>query len=258
MAGRLDGRVALVTGAASGIGRATAFAFAREGARLVAADIDRAGGEETVRQILGEQIFGDGAAAEFVLGDVTRGADVEAMVARAVERWGRLDCAFNNAGIEGTLRATADYPEDVFARVVDVNLLGVWRCLRAEIPVMVRQGGGAIVNTGSVGGLVGAAGFSAYAATKHAVVGLTRCAAIEYAKAGVRVNAVCPGIIETPMLDRLSAEMPTLREALLAMKPMGRLGTPAEVAEAVVWLCSDAASFVTGHALAVDGGYVAQ
>jgi NAD(P)-dependent dehydrogenase (short-subunit alcohol dehydrogenase family) len=139
-----------------------------------------------------------------------------------------------------------------------VNLIGVWRCLRAEIPAMLRGGGGAIVNTASVAGLVGAGAFSAYVASKHGVVGLTRSAAIEYAKAGIRVNAVCPGVIDTPMLDRLEAEMPALREALLAMKPMGRLGRPDEVAAAVVWLCSEAASFVTGHALAVDGGYVAQ
>jgi len=183
---------------------------------------------------------------------------VDALVARAVARHGRLDCAVNNAGIEGVLRQTAEYPEEDFARVIQVNLLGVWRCLRGEIPAMLASSGGAIVNTASVAGLVGAGGLSAYVASKHAVVGLTRAAAIEYAKAGVRVNAVCPGVIDTPMVDRLSLEMPTLREALLAMKPMGRLGRPAEVAEAILWLCSDAASFVTGHALAVDGGYVAQ
>ena len=173
-------------------------------------------------------------------------------------RHGRLDCAVNNAGIEGALRDTAEYPEDIFERVIQVNLIGVWRCVRAEVPAMLRTGGGAIVNTASVAGLVGAGALSAYVASKHGVVGLTRSAAIEYAKAGIRVNAVCPGVIDTPMVDRLSAEMPTLREALIAMKPMGRLGRPEEVAEAVVWLCSDAASFVTGHALAVDGGYVAQ
>lgn len=252
MAGRVDGKVVVATGIASGIGRATALALAREGARLVLGDV-AAAGEETARdaRALGVQ-------AEFVPADVTRQADVDALVARAISRHGRLDCAVNNAGIEGVLRDTADYPEETFERVIQVNLIGVWRCLRAEVPVMLRTGGGAIVNTASVAGLVGAGALSAYVASKHGVVGLTRSAAIEYAKAGIRVNAVCPGVIDTPMVDRLSAEMPALREALVAMKPMGRLGRAGEVAEAVVWLCSDAASFVTGHALAVDGGYVAQ
>jgi NAD(P)-dependent dehydrogenase (short-subunit alcohol dehydrogenase family) len=252
MAGRLEGKVALATGVASGIGRATALALAREGARLVLGDV-AAAGEETARDA---RAFG--AAAEFVAADVTRQADVDALVARAVARHGRLDCAINNAGIEGAVRETAEYPEDTFERVIQVNLVGVWRCLRAEVPAMRRAGGGSIVNTASVAGLVGAGALSAYVASKHGVVGLTRSAAIEYAKTGIRVNAVCPGVIDTPMVDRLSAEMPSLREALVAMKPMRRLGRPEEVAEAVVWLCSDAASFVTGHALAVDGGYVAQ
>lgn len=248
MAGALDGKVMLITGAASGIGRATAIAAARAGARLVLGDV--ADCTETVRAA--------GADAVARRADVTRPDEVQALVDAGCARFGRLDAAFNNAGVEGALRPTAEYPEDVFERVLRVNVMGVWRCLRAELPVMVRQGAGAIVNAGSVAGLVGAGAFSAYVASKHAVVGLTRSAAIEYARAGVRLNAVCPGIIDTPMVDRLSAEMTTLRESLLAMKPMGRLGTAAEVAEAVVWLCSDAASFVTGHALAVDGGYVAQ
>ena len=251
MAG-LDGRTVLITGAASGIGRATALAVAREGARLVLGDVAPAG-EETAAAARAL-----GAEAAFLATDVTRPADVDALVERAIRRHGRLDCAVNNAGIEGALAPTAEYPPEDFERVIQVNLIGVWRCLRAELPVMLGAGGGAIVNTASVAGLVGAGGLSAYVASKHAVVGLTRVAAIEYAKEGIRVNAVCPGVIDTPMLDRLSLAMPNLREALLAMKPMGRLGLPEEVAAAIVWLCSDAASFVTGHALAVDGGYVAQ
>ena len=248
----VDGKVILVTGAASGIGRATALALAHAGARLVLGDVAAAG------EGIACEARALGIDAEFLRTDVTRQVDVDALVGQAIARHGRLDCAVNNAGIEGVLRETADYPEETFERVINVNLIGVWRCLRAEIPAMLRGGGGAIVNTASVAGLVGAGAFSAYVASKHGVVGLTRSAAIEYAKAGIRVNAVCPGVIDTPMLDRLEAEMPALREALLAMKPMGRLGRPDEVATAVVWLCSEAASFVTGHALAVDGGYVAQ
>jgi len=250
--GRLEGKVALVTGGASGIGRATALAFAREGAHLMVADLAPAG-EDTAAQARAL-----GAPAEFVRTDVARQADVDQLVARTMVLYGRLDCAFNNAGVEGVLAPVADYPEEVFERVMRVNLFGVWRCLRAEIPRMIEGGGGAIVNTASVGGLVGAGSFSAYVASKHGVVGLTRCAAIDYAAAGIRVNAVCPGVIDTPMLDRLAAGMPGLQEGLAAMAPMRRLGTPVEIAEAVVWLCSDAASFVTGHTLAVDGGFVAQ
>ena len=206
-----------------------------------------------------------GADAELVRADVTRQTDVEALFARAAERFGRIDCACNNAGIEGVLRPTAEYPDDVFERVIAVNLVGVWRCMRAEIramsaaaPAAGARRGGAIVNVSSIAGLIGAAAFSAYVASKHAVIGLTRTAAIEYAKEAIRVNAVCPGVIDTPMLGRLAAERPEVRTALAASAPIGRLGTPEEVAAAVVWLCSDAASFVTGHALAVDGGYVAQ
>jgi NAD(P)-dependent dehydrogenase (short-subunit alcohol dehydrogenase family) len=252
MSGRVDGKVMLVTGVASGIGRATAIALAREGARLVLGDIDAAG-EDTAhaaRRL--------GADAQFLQCDVARQPDVDELVACALSRHGRLDGAVNNAGIEGALRETAEYPEETFLRVIEVNLIGMWRCLRAEIPAMRRGGGGAIVNMASAAGLVGAGGLSAYVAAKHGVVGLTRSAAIDYAKAGIRVNAVCPGLVDTPMVDRLCAELPTLRDALIAMKPLGRLGRPEEVAEAVVWLCSDATSFVTGHALAVDGGYVAQ
>jgi NAD(P)-dependent dehydrogenase (short-subunit alcohol dehydrogenase family) len=251
MASDLEDKVVAVTGAASGIGRATALAFARAGARLVLGDVAPTG-EETAHEARGL-----GVRADFLRVDVTQQADVDRLTARALASHGRLDCAVNNAGIEGALCETAEYPDDVFERVVQVNLIGVWRCMRAEIRAMRETGGGAIVNMASVAGLVGAGALSAYVASKHAVVGLTRVAAIEYARAGIRVNAVCPGVIDTPMVDRLALAMPELRGALVAQKPMGRLGRPDEVAATVVWLCSGAASFVTGHALAVDGGYVA-
>lgn len=251
MAGALNGKAALVTGGASGIGRATALAFACEGASLVLADVDAAGGEDTAAAARAA-----GANAHFVRCDVARSADVEALVAGTIARLGRLDCAFNNAGIEGRLGPLAECPEEDFARVIDVNLMGVWRCLRAELPHMTARGSGAIVNTASVAGLVGAGGLAAYVASKHAVMGLTKVAALEAARSGVRVNAVCPGVIQTPMVDRLDAASPGAIEALVAVEPMGRVGTPEEVAAAVVWLCSDAASFTTGHGLVIDGGYV--
>jgi NAD(P)-dependent dehydrogenase (short-subunit alcohol dehydrogenase family) len=249
--GVLDGKTAVITGAASGIGRATALAFADAGARVLGSDVDVAGGEETVAAARAA-----GGAIHFVRCDVRSGADVEAMVAQAIARFGRLDCAVNNAGIEGPLAPIGDTTEEAAARVLDVNLMGVWRCLHAELPRMVAQGSGAIVNTASVAGLVGAGGLAPYVASKHGVIGLTRTAALEYAAHGIRVNAVCPGLIQTPMVDRLETASPGVTAALLAVKPMGRCGSPAEVAAAIVWLCSDAASFTTGHALTVDGGYV--
>ncbi len=253
MAGRLDGKAILITGAASGIGRATALAASREGARLLLADVAVESGEETAKRIGAE-----GGKALFVRCDVTKQADVDAMVKRTVEAYGKLDGAFNNAGIEGVLAPTVDYPEDVFERVIQINLIGVWKCLRAEIPLMLKQGKGAIVNTASVAGLVGAGAFAAYDASKHGVVGLTKSCALDYAKQGVRLNAICPGVIQTPMLDRLAGSAPGVIDALSAVTPIGRLGTGEDVAEAVVWLLSDAASFVTGTTLAVDGGYTAQ
>ncbi len=251
--GQLDGKVALITGAGSGIGRASALAFAREGAKVAVADIVVEGGEETVRMVKEA-----GGEAFFVKVDVSNAADVEAMVNTVVDTYGRIDCAYNNAGIEGRLASTDEYPEDVFDKVIDINLTGVWLCMKYELPQMLKQGSGAIVNTASGAGLIGVAGMSAYVASKHGVVGLTKTAALEYAKSGIRVNAVCPGLIQTPMVERITAEQPQLGEALVAAEPVGRTGKPEEIAESVVWLSSDAASFVTGHAMSVDGGFVAQ
>jgi NAD(P)-dependent dehydrogenase (short-subunit alcohol dehydrogenase family) len=254
MAGSLEGKVALVTGGGSGIGRASALAFAREGARVVVADVVVAGGTETVTSIKST-----GGNATFIQADVAKAGEVEALIAATVATYGRLDCAHNNAGIEGVAAPTAEYPETDWDRVIAINLKGVWLCMKYEIPQMQRQGGGAIVNTASIAGLVGAYRMPAYVASKHGVAGLTKAAALEYAKAGIRVNAVCPGVIRTPMVERFFLHHHPQAEArLTAFEPIGRLGTPAEVAEAVVWLCSEAASFVTGHTMAVDGGIMAQ
>lgn len=252
MADLVAGKVALVTGGGSGIGRASALTFAREGAKVVVADVAVEGGEETVRLIQQR-----GGEAVFVKADVSRAAEVEALVARAVQTYGRLDCAHNNAGIEGAAATTVDYTEDAWERVIAINLKGVWLCMKYEIPHMLKQGGGAIANTASTAGLVGYRGGGAYVASKHGVVGLTKTAALEYAKAGVRVNAVCPGAIDTPMMGRLTGHRPQRAERMAAAEPVGRMGRPEEIAEAVVWLCSEAASFVTGHAMAVDGGITA-
>lgn len=253
MAGRVNGKIVLVTGGGSGIGRATALVFAREGAKVVIADVVVSGGEETVRLIKAA-----GGEAVFVKADVSKAADVEALIKQTVDTYGRLDCAFNNAGIEGDMASTADCTEENWDRTVAIDLKGVWLCLKYEIPQMLKQGGGAIVNTASVAGLVGFSGLPAYVAAKHGVNGLTKTAALEYAKAGIRVNAVCPGVIKTPMVDRLFSSQPHAGEAIAALEPVGRLGKPEEIGEAVVWLCSDAASFVTGLPMAVDGGLVAQ
>ena len=253
MPGDVEGKVALVTGGGSGIGRATALAFARQGARVVVADVAVSGGEETVQRIQNA-----GGEAIFLRTDVSQAAEVEALIAKAVSTYGRLDCAHNNAGIEGVEARTADYPEDDWDRVIAINLKGVWLCMKYEIPHMQQQGGGAIVNTASIAGLVGAQRMPAYVASKHGVAGLTKAAALEYAKAHIRVNAVCPGVIRTPMVERLLDRHARAESRLTAFEPIGRFGTPEEVAEAVVWLCSDAASFVTGHTMAVDGGIMAQ
>jgi NAD(P)-dependent dehydrogenase (short-subunit alcohol dehydrogenase family) len=253
MAGRVEGKVALVTGGASGIGRATALTFAREGAKLVIADMNEDGGHQTVHMITE-----NGGEATFVQVDVTSASAVEALISKTVETYGRLDCAHNNAGISSGVRAlTAEYPEERWQQVIAVNLTGVWLCMKYEIPQMLSQGGGTIVNMASIAGLIGGAGGAAYAASKHGVIGLTKTAALEYATQGMRVNCVCPGYIQTPMTARGLSD-PERQAQIVARHPLGRVGTPGEIAEAVVWLCSDAASFVTGHTMTVDGGYVAQ
>lgn len=249
----LDGKVTLVTGGGSGIGRAAALACATEGAKVVIADILTEGSEETV-----EMIKKSGGQALFFKTDVSRAEEVEALIKNAVGTYGRLDCAFNNAGIGGGASVTHKADEDHWDRLMNINLKGVWLCMKYEIPQMLEQGGGAIVNTSSVAGLVGMMRTPAYVATKHGVIGLTKTAALEYAAAGIRINAVCPGVIRTPLIDRNVATHPPLAEHYRNMHPMGRLGEPEEIAEAAVWLLSDAASFVTGHAMAVDGGLVAQ
>jgi len=253
MSKQFEGKVALVTGAASGIGRASALAFARAGAKTVVADVVVEGGEETVRMIKAA-----GGDALFVRTDVSKAAEVETLIQQVVETYGRLDYAHNNAGIEGEGAPTADCTEENWDRIININLKGVWLCMKYAIPQMLKHGGGAIVNTASVAGLVGVPGGSAYSAAKGGVVQLTRTVALEYATAGIRVNAVCPGAIRTPMVERIVANRPEVEAVIIALEPIGRLGKPEEIAEAVVWLCSDAASFVTGVPLPVDGGWVAQ
>lgn len=253
MADELAGKTALITGGGSGIGRATALAFARAGARVAVADVAPEGGQETVASIVRA-----GGTAFFVPCDVTEAEQVAALVAAVVARWGTLDCAFNNAGIGGALGNTADCAEENWQRVLAVNLTGVFHCMKYEIRQMLTQGGGAIVNTASAAGLVGAQGIPAYAASKHGVVGLTKTAAVEYARKGIRVNSVCPGWVETPMLGALGGSNARFEQGIVRFHPIGRLGTPEEIAAAVVWLSSDAASFATGLNMSVDGGLTAQ
>jgi NAD(P)-dependent dehydrogenase (short-subunit alcohol dehydrogenase family) len=249
----LDGRAALVTGGGSGLGRASTIALARAGASVTVADVDEQGGKETAALVF-EEVGGD---ADFIRADVTRPEDVEAMVDKTVERWGHLDCALNNAGTTGASAPTAEYTLDDWNRAIALNLTGVFLCLKYEIPAMLERGG-AIVNMASGAGLVGFAGLPAYVASKHGVVGLTRAAALEYAGQGIRINAICPGSTRTPMLEGFMGGDPQIERMMTRAVPLGRLGRPEEIAEAVVWLCSDAASFVVGHALAVDGGSVIQ
>ena len=252
MTGWFVGKVALVTGGASGIGRATALAFAREGAKTVVSDVDVEGGDETVRMI--HEFGGD---AIFVKADVSLSDDVEALVNRTVETHGQLDCAFNNAGREIELSNPDErYAEETFQTVIETNLKGVWLCMKYEIPQMLKQGGGAIVNSSSVAGLVGIPKQPIYVASKHGVSGMTKSTAVEYAHKGIRINAVCPGLIDTPLMERIYASNSGLREEADSWQPIGRPGKPEEIAEAVIWLCSDKASFVVGHMMTVDGGLV--
>lgn len=251
MIAHLNGKVAIVTGASSGIGRAAAQCFAGYGAKVIVADVDVAGGEETVR-LIGEKA----GYAFFIRTDVSRATDVRAMVSAAVENYGGLDYAFNNAGI-GTGRApTADLSEENWDLTINVNLKGVWLCMKYEIPEMLKRGGGAIVNTSSVFGLKGSRDRAAYTASKHGVIGLTKAASLEYARAGIRVNAVCPGRILTPLVQRVIGTDPNAPFLRTSNDPMGRMGTPEEIAECALWLCASA-SFVTGQILIADGGITA-
>jgi len=245
-------KAALVTGGASGIGRATALAFAHQGAKVLVSDMAEAGGLETVRMI--REASGE---ARFVQADVTNSDEVAALVEATVAAYERIDFAVNNAGYQGVLARTADYPEQEWQRVLEVNLNGVWYCMKHELAQMLKQGHGVIVNLASVAGLVGFPNHSAYAASKHAVIGLTKSAALEYIRKGIRINAVCPGFTDTPMVQRLAEERPAYAQRLIERIPARRLGTPEEIAAAVLYLCSDQAGFVAGHALALDGGITA-
>ncbi len=248
----LRGKVGIVTGGTSGIGRDTAVLFAKAGAKVVVAGRREVEGKETI-----DLVRAAGGEGLFVKTDVSQAAEVQALVRKTVERFGRLDIAFNNAGIEGSWSPIAEQSEEDWDRVIDINLKGVWLCLKYEIQQMLKQGGGgAIVNMASVGGIIGSAGAAAYCASKHGVMALTKSAALETARSGILVNVVCPAVIETPMGERLWGA-PEAKKFALGLHPIGRFGTPTEIAEAVVWMCSDRASFMTGQSLVLDGGFLA-
>jgi len=249
----MKNKVALVTGGASGIGRESALKLAQEGSKVCVSDINTEGGEETAQLILDE-----GGEAIFVSCDVTNADDVNKMVKVTVDTFGRLDAAVNNAGISGSLvKRIHEVDDDVFDHIMSINVKGVWLCMKAELPIMLKQGVGSIVNIASVAGLIGAPKGAAYTASKHAVVGLTKSAAVEYAKLGLRVNAICPGYTDTPMVKSVTDENPAMQQITERAIPMRRLGQPTEIAEGVLWLCSDVSSFVTGHQLVLDGGLIA-
>lgn len=254
MADELKGKVAIVTGASSGIGHATALLFAKEGARVVVADVIDSAGEDTVGKIRSA-----GGEARYAHCDISNPSQVRALIEGTVQVWGRLDVAFNNAGIEGTLMPLAELPEEAFAKVIAVNLTGAFLCMKYELIQMEKQGGGAIVNNASILGQVGFPQTSAYTAAKHGLLGMTQVAALEYSAKGIRINAVCPGFIVTPMLERAGfLADASVRKTIEGLHALKRLGRPEEVAQAVLFLSSPRASFITGHPLLVDGGYVAQ
>lgn len=253
---QLSQKVAIVTGGSSGIGKASALTFAREGAKVVVADVDVTAGEETA-----QQIFARGGEALFVKTDVSQAMEVRSLIRKTIDVYGSVDCLFNNAGIEGPRSSTAAYTEANWDRVININLKGVWLCMKYALPYMKEQGRGAIVNMSSIHGLSsGIQGFSPYVTSKHGVIGLTRATAAEYARMGIRINVVCPGYVNTPMVENnlMMNQAEQFDQWLKAFVPAGRLGTQSEIAEAVVWLCSDAASFVVGHTMVVDGGFLAQ
>ncbi len=248
----MEGKVALVTGGTSGIGRDTAVLFAKTGVKVVVAGRREAEGDETV-----ELVRAAGSDGLFVKADVSKASEVDALIRKVVEKFGRLDIAFNNAGIEGVWVPITRQSEEDWDRTIDINLKGVWLCLKYEIQQMLTQGrGGAIVNMASVTGLTGGAGAAAYSASKHGVIGLTKSAALETAKSGIRINAVCPAVIETPMAERLFGA-PKVHQYVVGYHPIGRFGRPSEISEAVLWMCSERASFMTGQSLVLDGGFLA-
>ena len=251
MESNFKNKVAIITGGSFGIGRATAIAFSKKGARVVI--VDWVEDQETLNQIKST-----GAEAIFIKCDVSKAEDVRMMVKKTIDTFGRLDYAFNNAGIEGIRGTTVDCTEENWDKTLAINLKGVWLCMKYQLPELLKQEKGSIVNCASIAGMIGYQDLPAYVASKHGIVGLTKTAALEFAKSGIRINAVCPGVIKTPMIDRLTGNNKEAEDQYASMEPIGRLGKPEEIANAVVWLCSDEASFITGHAMAVDGGWLAQ